>query len=193
LFNGTQSLFVHTNRAKTMLDAVAFAQKFKLKLVIVGGSESWMITSQLKEANVSIVLGMTQDLPMNDDNDIDQPYKTPAKLYAEGIPFTISMEGMGWQLHNFGFQAGQAVPFGLPYEQAVKSITLSAAQILGIDSTCGSLEAGKDATLFISEGDALDQRTLNVTSAYIQGRTIDLDDKQKLLYRTYKTKYESQK
>jgi imidazolonepropionase-like amidohydrolase len=77
----------------------------------------------------------------------------------------------------------------LTYEQAVQSITLSAARILGVDDFCGSLENGKDATLFISEGDALDMRTNYLTQAFIQGRTIDLDNRQRQLYRKYQTKY----
>jgi imidazolonepropionase-like amidohydrolase len=94
---------------------------------------------------------------------------------------------------NLPFYAGTAVAYGLPYEEAVRSLTQSPAKILGIDSTCGTLEVGKDATLFISTGDALDMRTNALTHAFIQGRSIVLRSKQTELYEKYKQKYDSQK
>ena len=94
-----------------------------------------------------------------------------------------------WKQRNLSFQAGQSVGFGLPMEAAISALTLNSAMILGIDKTCGSLETGKDATLFISEGDALDMRTCQVTAAFIQGRTIDLDNKHKQLYKRFEQKY----
>jgi imidazolonepropionase-like amidohydrolase len=97
------------------------------------------------------------------------------------------MEHMGTR--NLPFYAGTAHAYGLTYEQAVQSITLSAARILGMDEFCGSLEKGKDATLFISEGDALDMRTNYLTHAFVQGRAIDLDNRQRELYRKYQAKY----
>jgi len=109
-------------------------------------------------------------------------------LHQAGVLFCISNDGF-WQQRNLAFQAGHAVGYGLPYEAALSAITLNAAKILGIDKRAGTLETGKDATLFISEGDALDMRTSKVTRAFIQGRDIDLDNKQKVLYRKFKEKY----
>ena len=94
-----------------------------------------------------------------------------------------------WQVRNLGFQAGTAVAHGLPKEKALEAITLSAAKILGIDNTVGSIEQNKDATLFISSGDALDMLGNNVEMAFIRGKQIDLDDVQKQLYRKYMSKY----
>ena len=79
----------------------------------------------------------------------------------------------------------------MPYEAAVSAITLNTAKILGIDQRCGSLETGKEATLFISEGDALDMRTCQVTAAFIQGREINLDNKHKQLNRRFQEKYKN--
>jgi imidazolonepropionase-like amidohydrolase len=97
------------------------------------------------------------------------------------------MERMGSR--NIPFYAGTAVAYGLPYEEAVKSLSLNTAKILGVDSFCGSIEVGKDASLFISEGDALDMMTNNVLMAWIQGRKIDISNKQTRLYEKWKTKY----
>ena len=87
------------------------------------------------------------------------------------------------------FNAGTTAGYGVGKEEAVRSLTQYPAQILGIDASCGTLETGKDATLFISTGDALDMRTNNVVQAFIRGKEINLDDVQKQLYRKYKTKY----
>jgi imidazolonepropionase-like amidohydrolase len=97
------------------------------------------------------------------------------------------MEAMGTR--NLPFYAGTATAYGLSKEQALQIITLNTAKILGIDATCGSLEPGKDATLFISTGDALDMSTNNVEYAFIQGRQIDVDNHQKRMFKKYSEKY----
>ena len=94
------------------------------------------------------------------------------------------------QTRNLPFYAGTAAAYGLDKEEALKLITLNTAKILGIDDMVGSLEVGKAATLFISEGDALDMRTNDINTAFIQGRLIDIDNHQKKLYRKYSEKYE---
>jgi len=189
LFDKSKTLYVHTQEMKTMTEAIFFAESFGVRLVLVGARESWMMTDLLKEKNISVVLDQVQSLPSRIDEDIDQPFKTPALLQEAGVDYCFSMDGF-WQQRNLPFQAGQAVGYGLAYEDAVAALTLQTAKILGIDKTLGSLEIGKDATLFVSEGDALDMRTCKVTAAFIQGRMIDLDNKQKALYRKFKKKYQ---
>lgn len=189
LFTGKRTLFVHANAAKEITEGVAFGKKFGCKTVIVGGRDAWMITDLLLSNNVAVVLEETQALPSRTDDDIDQPFKTPAMLQKAGVTFCMSVSGY-WQQRNLPLMAGQSVGFGLDKEAALASITSSTAKILGIDKTVGTLETGKDATLFISEGDVLDMRTSVVKQAFIRGKEIDLDTKQKQLYRRYKTKYE---
>jgi imidazolonepropionase-like amidohydrolase len=188
LFNGSQKLYIHDGNAKTMQEAVLFAGQYGLQPVLVGASDAWMITDFLKEHQVPVILAEPQRLPSREDEDYDQPYKTALALHQAGIPFALSGNG-GWRQRNLPFEAGQAVGFGLPYEAAVQAITLSPAAIMGIGGSTGSLETGKDATLFVSEGDALDMRTCRVTAAFIQGREINLDDKHKMLYRRFEEKY----
>lgn len=188
LFDKKQNLYVHTNLAKTIQESVLFAEDYGIHIVLAGADDAWLVADFLKQHNVPVILDRTQRLPAREDEDIDQPFKTPALLHEKGVLFTFSEEG-AWRQRNLSFEAGQAVGFGLPKEAAVGAITLDAAKILGIDATCGSLETGKDATLFISEGDALDARTCKVTAAFIQGREINLDDKQKQLYRRFEEKY----
>lgn len=191
LFSGAQKLYVHTGDAKNMQEAVLFAEQYGMKPVLVGAADAWIITDFLKTHAVPVILAEPQRLPAREDEDYDQPYKTAFALHQAGIPFALSGNG-GWRQRNLPFQAGQAVGFGLPYEAAVQAISLSPAAIMGIGASMGSLETGKDATLFISEGDALDMRTCQVTAAFIQGREISLDNKHKVLARRFEEKYKRQ-
>ncbi len=188
LFDQTKRLYVHTQTAKGIMEATAFAEKHGAKIVIVGGRDAWMVTDFIKKHDVAIILRETLSLPGRIDADIDQPFKTAMMLQQAGVLFAFSVDG-GWQQRNLPFHAGHAVAFGLNYEAAISALTLNTAKILGIDKTVGSLEQGKDATLFICEGDALDMRSCQVTQAFIQGKDIDMDNKQKALYRKFKGKY----
>jgi imidazolonepropionase-like amidohydrolase len=187
LFDQKTTFFIHASNAKTIQESVLFAESFGLKPVLVDGEESWLVADFLKSHNVPVLLARTQSLPARDDDDVDQPFKTAVQLHEKGVLFAFSMEGF-WQQRNLPFQAGQAVGFGLPKEAAVRALTLNTAKILRMDSTCGSLDMGKDATLFISEGDALDMRTCQVTAAFIQGREVNLDNKHKQLQRRFEGK-----
>lgn len=188
LFDQKQTLFVHTDHAKTIQEAILFAENYGLRTVLVGGDDSWLVADFLKAHNVPVILSRTQRLPSRDDEDVDQPFKTATLLQEKGVLFAFSISG-AWQQRNLAFQAGQSVGFGLPKEAALSALTLNTAKILRIDNQCGSLETGKDATLFISEGDALDMRGCQLTAAFIQGREINLDNKQKQLARKYEEKY----
>jgi imidazolonepropionase-like amidohydrolase len=194
LFNGTQTLFIHTNYVKEITDAVYFAKENNIsKMVIVGGYDAWMVADMLKDNKVAVILRRVHDLPVSEDDDVYLPYKLPKKMVDAGVLVCLEnsgdMEAMGTR--NLPFYAGTATAYGLNKEEALMLITLNTAKILGIDSTTGSLEPGKDATLFISTGDALDMKTNNVEQAFIQGRFIDLDNFQKKLYRKYSEKYET--
>ncbi len=188
LFTKERKLYVHVDDAKAITAAVMLAKKHGLDAVIVGGEDAWMVTDLLVENKVPVILSPTHRLPNRVDTDIDQPFKTPAMLQDAGVLFCLQNEG-SWQQRNLPFQAGHAVGFGLKYEDAVSAISLNTAKILGVDAQLGSIEVGKDATLIISSGDALDMRSSNIEAAFIQGRNVDLDNKQKGLYEKYKQKY----
>jgi imidazolonepropionase-like amidohydrolase len=192
IFNGSQAVFIHADYIKEIIEAVNFAKQNGFKrIAVVGGKDSWMITDFLRENNVAVMLSRVHDLPQRAEEDVDLPYKLPYLLHKAGILFCLNnegdMEAMG--ARNLPFMAGTAAAYGLTKEQALKAITLNAAKILGIDKTAGSIEVGKDATLFISSGDALDMRTNNVERAYIKGKSIELNNDQKALYEKYKAKY----
>ena len=189
LFDKSQTLFLHCDLVKEMLVCVDFAKEFGYKVSIVGGSESYQIAPLLAANNLSVILSQLHSLPTSDDDDVDQPYKTPYFLKQAGVQFCINDADGQTVGRNLPFNAGTAAAYGLTKEEALQSITLDAAKILGIDKMTGSIEAGKDANIIISTGDILDMRTSNVTDAYIQGRKINLDDKHKQLNKRYSEKY----
>jgi len=192
LLSGEKTLYVNVSYIKEINDVINFKRKYKLKkVVIVGGYDSWMVTDRLKENNISIIVQHIHSLPNQPEDDIDLPYKLPYLLHKAGVSYCLQyyarMEQMGTR--NLPFVAGTAVAYGLPYEEGVAAITLNAAKILGVDKELGSIEEGKNATLFVSDGDALDMRTSNVVIAFVDGRMINLDNHQSRNYNKYKTKY----
>ena len=185
---GNTRFFIHVDNASNIQDAVFFIKKFNLKGVLVGASGAASVLDLLAKEKIPVVLVNTQRLPTTEDAPVDEGFDLPSKLQDAGILYAISVEGF-WQTRNLGFQAGQAVPFGISKEQALESVTLNPAKILGVDDRVGSLAAGKDATFIITKGDILDMRQALVESAYIQGRMVDLDNKQKELNERYMAKY----
>ena len=193
LFTGEKTLYVHCNMSKEILQVIHFKKELGIKkLVIVGGYDSGMLTNELKENNIGVILRKVHSLPVKPGDDPNYPYKIPSILQKAEVLYCLDAAGdmEAMNSRNLPFLAGQAAGFGLTQEEAVQSITLNAAKILGIDNQYGSLEAGKQATFFISTGDALDMRTNNVIFGWIDGKPLVLDDTQKQLYRKYSVKYE---
>ena len=192
IFSGEQTLYIHANYVKELTSAILFSKENEIeKMVIVGGYDAYKITDMLKEKKIAVILKRVHSLPERQEDDVYLPYKLPKMLFDAGVLFCLEnagdMEAMGTR--NLPFYAGTAAAYGMDKEEALKLITLNTAIILGIDNTVGSLEVGKDATLFISTGDALDMRGNNVETAFIQGRFVDMDNHQKKLYRKYSEKY----
>jgi imidazolonepropionase-like amidohydrolase len=188
VFDGRENLFITANTQKDIVAAVNFARKFNITPVIVGGNEAYLITDFLKDNNVSVIISQPHALPANNDDDVNMPYKNGALLANAGINVVVSIDGY-WQQRNLPFMAGTVSAWGLDKEKALQTITLNTAKVLGIDKTAGSLEAGKDATLFISSGDALDMKSNDVQQAFIQGRDINLDNLHKQLNKKFSEKY----
>ena len=191
LFKGTRNLYIHANYAKDIRESVRFFKKIGINnIVIVGGRDALNAISILKENNISIILERVHSLPVNEDAAIDQFYRLPSQLSENNILFCLAyngdMEAMGTR--NLPFAAGTAVAYGLDMEKAIASISLNTSIILGIEKTTGSIEIGKNATFFISSGDALDMRTNNVEQAFIKGNAVDLNNHQKELFEKYKNR-----
>ena len=189
LFTKKQKLFIHCNIVKEMLIAVDFVKEFGFDVVIDGGVDSWQIADILKQNNIAVVLGQLHDLPAMVDDDIDQPFKTPYLLQKAGVLFALNDDDGNSRNRNLAFNAGTAVAYGLTKEEALTAITLNAAKILGIADKTGSVEIGKDANIVVSDGDILDMKSNIISYGFIQGRQVDLNNKQKQLFEKYKYKY----
>lgn len=194
LFDGSKKLYIHANYGKEIIESVNFAKQYGVKnMVIVGGGDALAVADFLKENNIPVIYSGVHALPSRDEEDIDAPYKAPYLLYKAGITFALDYDLSIHGIRNLPFIAGTTVAYGLDKEQALASVSLNAAKILGIDKQLGSVEVGKDATIVVSSGDLLDMRTNNVTLAFIQGRDVDLNNKQKYLYEKFDNKYKNQK
>lgn len=189
LFDGSQQLFIHEDKANDMLTSINFAKEVGVqKIVIVGGENALYIKAFLKENNIPVILSNVHRLPSREEEDVDMPYKLPYLLNQAGIKYCLGHNSAA-NARNLGFFAGTTAAYGLDKELALKSITLDAAEILGIADQLGSLTVGKHATLFISEGYALDMRTNKMSAVYIGGRKVTLDAMQQRLYKKYQAKY----
>ncbi len=195
LDTGEKALFVHVDGEKEIVDAIVFKKKNNIqKMTLVGGYYAFKNIPLLKENNVSVLLRRVHDLPLLEDEDVNLPYKNAKLLDDAGI--LVGLQNAGdmerMQIRNLPFYAGTCVAWGMEKEKALQLITSNTAKILGIDTQYGTLEVGKSATLFISEGDALDMASNQVTQAFIDGRNISLESHQTELYDRYKEKFEAQ-
>ncbi len=179
-------LVISANEYKQIEAAVDFCKRHNLKMILHSGMDAWKLTGLLKENNIPVILRQTHTLPLREDEDYDLGFKHPALLNEAGIKFCIAKtSSASWAIRNIPFYAGTAAAHGLSYEDALKSITLWPAEIFGLDDKIGSLEIGKNATLIVSNGDILDMQSSNVEMMFIDGRRVDLDDKQKRLFKKY--------
>jgi len=192
LFSGKQNLYIRADYSKDIIEAVKFAKALAIpNVVIVGGEEAHKVITFLKENNVPIILSELHRLPNREDEDVYQPYRTPGVLHKAGVLVGLSYADGWWRTRNLAFLAGTAAGFGIDnHEEALKLVTSNNAKILGIDNVVGTIEKGKQATIFVSKGDALDMRSNVIEQAFIQGRNVNLDDRHKRLYKIYKDKYE---
>ncbi len=192
VFDETKTLYINVEAEKAILDVISFAKENNLKkIVLVGAYEAYKVADQLKNNNIAVLIKRTHETPALEDEDYDLPYKNAKLLMDANVLVAIQNSG-GMEranARNLPFQAGTVAAHGLDKEKALQLITGNSAKILGIDSNVGTLEVGKDATLFISIGDALDMRTNQLLKAFIQGRDISLESHQTKLWKRYSNKY----
>ncbi len=192
IFEGSKTLFIHVSAEKAILEAISFAKEHNVKnMVIVGGDEAYKVATQLKKHNIPVLIKRTHSLPDYEDDDYDQSYKNARLLLDAGVLVALENSGQMERANtrNLPFQAGTVAAHGIDKEKALQLITGNSAKILGIDDIAGTLETGKDATLFICIGDALDMRTNQLEKAFIQGRDISLESHQTKLWKRYSNKY----
>lgn len=188
LLEGKIPLLVEANDQLQIESAVAFAAKEKLKLVIVGGYDALLCVDLLKKYDVPIIVDGVQRLPTRRGDDYDAAFTLPARLKAAGLRFCIAADRGASLVRNLPYHAATAAAFGLSPDDATRAITLWPAQILGVADRVGSIEENKDATLIVCNGDILETAT-QVERAFIQGREVDLSNKQTKLWDKYREKY----
>ena len=189
-----KKIFIHADEARQIKSAVEWAKKNDLKIIIVGGSDSWRITDLLVKNNIPVVIDQVEKIPTRRFEPIHLPYKLPFLLKQAGVQFclnTIIGYPNDGNIRNLPNEAMRAAAYGLNKSEALRSITLSTAEILGVDDMIGSLDIGKDATFFISETPPMEMNP-KILMAFIQGKEVDLNNHQKMLYKKYQEKYRRQ-
>jgi len=192
LFDGTKRLYVSAPEPKGIIAAISFAKRYGVKKIILTNADesAWAVKDFLKENNIPVIIAHVHSLPKYEDSDIRLPYKLAAMFSKEGMLVGLTYQNQAYA-YNLPFVAGQTVAYGLTKEEALQTVTVNNARILGIDNITGTLETGKDANIVVSGGDLLDMMTNNVEYAFISGRNISLDNKHKQLYRRFQEKYKT--
>jgi imidazolonepropionase-like amidohydrolase len=185
--DGDIPVIVAANGIAQINDAITWATAEGLRLVIRGGDDAVHVADRLAAEQIPVILTSTMDAPDRNHEGYDAAYRRAAQLHAAGVKFAISGGSGALYTDRLGYEAGVAVAFGLPEEEAIKAVTINAAEFLGLDDRIGSLEPGKQATLLITTGTPIDM-TSNIEQAYIQGRALDMNDIQKHFFEKYMTK-----
>ena len=183
---GKIPVLVIANQLAQIRGALAWAKEDNLKILIGGGADAWRAAGELAQAGVPVILEPVLGLPLRADEPYDAPFTGAATLVKAGVRVAIN-EADAQFVRNLAHHAATAMAYGLPREKALESITIEPARILGVADRLGSLEPGKDATLFVSDGDVLDLRS-KVVAAYLDGRALDLADRHKKLYERYRNR-----
>lgn len=183
VLEGATPLFVTAVKAREIREAVQFARKEKIRIILADAYEAYQVLPLLKANNIPVVLGPTHTLPLDPDDPYDRSYTTPAALYNAGVKFCIATFSAR-NARNLPYEAAAAVAYGLPKEEAYKAVSLSAAQIFGVGNRLGSIEEGKTADLIVADGNPLEVMT-HVNLMFIDGKPVSLDSRQKELYEKY--------
>lgn len=191
VLNGEMPVLVAADEALEIQSAVSFAERYKLKAIILGGYDAPYCADLLKRHGIPVIVRGTQRLPLRRSDAYDDPFTVPERLRQSGVKFCISGGGRfsASNVRNLPYHAGMAAAYGLPSQEALKAITLYPAEILGVADRVGSLEIGKDATFIVTNGDPVETPTL-VEQAFIEGREVALNDRHKRLWKKYEEKYQ---
>jgi imidazolonepropionase-like amidohydrolase len=186
--SGKRSVFIRADNAEQIQSSIAWAMELNLEPVIIGGADAALCLDILKRNDVPVIVGGTHSLPRRRDAAFDSPFTLPKTLEEAGITWCMSTGGDSSNERNLPYQTAKAVAYGLPEDAALRSITLSAAEVLGISGAVGSLEKGKLATLIITDGNPLEMTT-KVITAFVAGKQLDLSNKHTVLAEKYREKY----
>lgn len=169
---GEKPVFFRADSYKAILEAINFAEVFKLKPIILGGGEAWKCADLLAEKHIPVIVTSVFDRPIDRYDPFDAFYANPAKLEAAGVLFCIATSGAEFA-RQLPTHAGYAVAYGLSEPAGIRAITLNAAEVLGVDDEVGSLEVGKRADVIVTTGDPLQASTRTI-GMFMNGEPIEL-------------------
>ncbi len=175
VLEGLEPIAIRAERERSIRDAVAFADKEKVKIIIADPREIGGTGPLLKERHIPVILGRAFQLPMRDDDPYDAPYTLAAQFYRAGVKVCFGTFDVQFA-RNVGFEAAQAAAFGLPRDVALKALTINSAEILGVGDRLGSIEKGKLGDLILTDGDPLEART-TIKQMFIAGREVSLESR----------------
>ena len=186
VLDGKLPLLIRADKEKTIKEAIAFADRQKVRMILERGEEAWKVAGELKAHNIPVILPPTLRLPEEEDDPYDKPFTIPGELWKAGVKIAFASFGPGAEDNprNLPYEAAVAVGFGLPYEEALKAVTLYPAEIWGVGDEIGSIEKGKWADLIVTDGDPLETRT-QIKQMFIKGAPVDLENKHHRLYEEY--------
>jgi imidazolonepropionase-like amidohydrolase len=182
---GEKPIIFTAERERDIRAIVKFADEMKVKAIIYGGSEAAKAATLLKEKNIPVIFTNIYALPVLNDNNYDALFEVPGLLQKAGVKFCVSTGEDGPEVRDLPYHAGLSAAFGLSPEEALKSVTLYPAQILGVADKMGSIEAGKLANIVVADGDILEPRT-NIKYLFINGRNVPLTSRHTELYEQFK-------
>ena len=188
---GTRPVLVEAHSRQAIVEAIEFADSEKLKLIITGGTNAWKVAVELKTRDIAVIVGPVMRSPIQSWDPSDAPYTNPGRLFEAGVRFCIRSNNAS-NSRNAPFEAAMAVAFGLPEAEALKSVTLGAARVLGIDKQIGSLEVGKLANLVILDGSPL-QITSQVKGVFVAGEPFRPESRQTRFYKRYRRRLKAKK
>ncbi len=175
VIEGKLPILVRAQRERAIKDAVAFADKEKVKIIIADPLEIGSTGPLLKEHNIPVILGKVFELPLHEDDPYDSAYTLPADFFKAGVKICFGTFDVEFA-RNVPFEAAQAVAFGLPHDEALKALTINTAEILGVGDQIGSIEKGKSADLILTDGDPMEAKT-NIKEMFIGGREVPLESR----------------
>jgi imidazolonepropionase-like amidohydrolase len=176
-------LITTANREQDIRDAVAFADRAKIRIVIAGGAEASYVAPLLKDKNITVILSDRLTMPSREDDFHASSYQLAGELAKAGVKVAFST-GDNTNVRLLPYNAAMSVAWGMNRDDALKALTVNAAEILGVADRLGSLEPGKDANFFIAKGDPLEVRT-EITHVFIAGNDVGLSNKHQSLYEKY--------
>ena len=182
---GSRPVIFTAERERDIRAVVKFVEELKIKAIILGGQEAWKAADGLKKNNIPVIYTNIYASPVQDDDAYDYLFEAPSKMQSAGVKFCISTGNDGPEIRDLPYHAGLAGAYGLSKEDALKSVTLYPAQILGLSDKLGSIETGKIANIVVTDGDILEPRT-NVKYLFINGRLIPLTSRHTELFEQFK-------